>query len=821
MRHLTHKLLLLLLFLAGKGVLSQPISMVNNDTVYTNCCHHMSGSFSYDYYIGDRYDQYAVIYTYGNTLFLNVIQLNCHLTITSDNEQVYYRYLEISSPSIDTSFMVIGDTITIHMYKENTNNNPSSPYLSISWFCTNNYSSPCTASPYIYMINDPTTTEVDLHWTVLNDSPMIFDCGPIHQTVTGSSIHLSGLTPNTRYTARIRALADSNYTCCADSLSFYTDFLPLTGTPDFTDLSSSYVRCYYGTFYNPYQNIGKIDRGAQNIESRHTVHTDTTETDSLTNGQLRTVCPGTTASVRLGNWNCGSEAEAIDYKLHIDTNIYSLLLLHYAAVLENPNHSLTSRPRFRMEILDSVGHVIDSVCGMADFIANISLGWNIFNNRLWKDWTTVGFDLAPFHGQDVKLRFTTYDCDAGAHFGYAYFTAECIRKSVASEQCGNVTTNSVTAPDGFLYRWYLGSPSNTLSTEQTYTYSTSNNIYHCVLTSKENASCQVTMSAYAGSRYPNALADTLFSESPTCQDYTVYFVDRSTVVNDQGTTVENSCETSRWYFGDGTTSTLSSPRHTYLTPGDYTVTLVAGIATEHCLDTSYILITVPDSIYRTLTHDTVACDSLLLEETAWYSHDTTLSFWHYLPDGCDTLVTYNLTIHPSFHAETLADTFCYSSQYTWRGMSVGSDTITAPTEYHLTDSLLTVIGCDSIYYLDLLQLPPDHFTIDWKSDCTNKTYLLTTDTELPWIHWSSEPHDTCLDGHESDTPLLVSPHPYYRLPGLYLLHHIQFHHTDSRILPLRRNGCAARTADLQHDGIRRLQCQPRHRRTPMDCHPPP
>jgi hypothetical protein len=39
----------------------------------------------------------------------------------------------------------------------------------------------------------------------------------------------------------------------------------------------------------------------------------------------------------------------------------------------------------------------------------------LYNNStiIWKDWTTVGVDIAPYHGEDIKIRLTTYDCKDG------------------------------------------------------------------------------------------------------------------------------------------------------------------------------------------------------------------------------------------------------------------------------------------------------------------------------------------------------------------------------------------------------------------------
>ncbi len=705
-----------------------------------------------DRYVADYYDQWAIIYPHGRILDLFISHLNCELSIWRDGALLYNS----SNTVTNWTLRVLGNAITIRMYK-----NPATDYnvgATISWHDISGLPSSCSAAPSIFFPPDAISdTGADVYWTDY-DELTIMDCGSsFHQVITGDHAHLSGLEPNSLYLVSVRSLADSNRPCCADSAYFYTDGPYYTGNPDFTNLSSPYVRCYYGSFNHPTSHMGKIDYGPKISESRHTIHTDSNETDPITGGFLHTVCPGTAASVRLGNWVSGAQAEAIAYRLHIDTNIYSLLILRYAAVLENPDHSPAEQPRFRFEILDSSGTVIDPQCGMADFIASNQLGWNHYGATLWKDWTTVGFDLSPYHGQDVSIRFTTYDCSAGGHYGYAYFNAECLRKSVASEQCGDVDSNIVIAPDGFLYQWYSDNPANVLSTSRSFPYGTSNNIYHCILTSKENAACHVTMSAYAGSRFPHASADTIFC-IPSCQGYTVAFNDRSTVVDDTGRVIGNACETARWYFGDGDSSTVMSPQHTYHIPGNYTVTLVAGIAGDRCLDTTTFAISVPDYMLIEQTRTLTGCDSLLFEDSLMYTRDTLISRLHPHANSCDTLFHYNLNIHSSVSVELPIDTFCYSSTYTWRNQTVGDGNITEPTLYHLTDTLVTTYRCDSIISIALVQLPADQAPIIAMPDCETKHYLLSSTSDRPYLRWSSDPYDTCLaDGRNTGSAVLVYP----------------------------------------------------------------
>lgn len=189
---------------------------------------------------------------------------------------------------------------------------------------------------------------------------------------------------------------------------------------DLSNLNAPYIHCTYGDFYNPYCYNG-VNYG------RHTVITQQGE-DPNTNGGLQMIPPGENYSIRLGNSNTGAEAESISCDILVDTNNYDLLILKYAAVMENPNHSPSHQPRFKFDILDVNDHQINPECLSADFISNVSLGWHSTGNVLWKDWTNVGVDISDYHGETIRVRLTTYDCEESGHFGYAYFILSCGEK---------------------------------------------------------------------------------------------------------------------------------------------------------------------------------------------------------------------------------------------------------------------------------------------------------------------------------------------------------------------------------------------------------
>lgn len=590
-------------------------------------------------------------------------------------------------------------------------------------------------------ISNLTSSSCTLTWEGSGTNLLLdYGNGPI--PVSGNSYNLTGLNASTNYIVRLYEQVDSAETCCSLILHFRTPLQGGHGCIDPTNLTAPYVQGYYGYFNNPYSFTDIVDHGPNNANSRHTVHTNPNERDYRTGNLLSTVPPGGTSSVRLGNWESGGQAEAILYAIEIDTMVSDLLILKYAAVLEDPNHEPDEQPRFRLEILDANMEVIDPDCGVADFIANANLGWNVNGSTLWKDWTTVGIDLNPYAGQTIMVRLTTYDCAFSAHFGYAYFTLECSRKSMASESCGDNTNNTFTVPAGFNYLWYTDSPSNPISTSQSLNVTAdTTTLYHCQLSFVDKPQCNFTMSATAGIRYPLSLFDTTMLIGD-CQ-FDINFLNRSTISND-GVTPSGSgesCETAWWDFGNGDTSSLYHASTHYDAPGTYIVTLISTIANGACADTLQMPVNVmppgpnPQIIGPTdHCEGTIITDTLLIQNAVWNSNgsDTmivspteTTTYTVSATDSinCTYTLKHTISIHPIFF---ISDTFviCTSDlPFTYKDSVIAdtSDTV------HLLLKDTTVHGCDSTSSLHLTIHPTfDHHTYD--TICSNQSVTFADET---------------------------------------------------------------------------------------------
>ncbi|MBP5536524.1 MAG: gliding motility-associated C-terminal domain-containing protein [Bacteroidales bacterium] len=480
-------------------------------------------------------------------------------------------------------------------------------------------------------------------------------------------VTLTGLQQKTTYYVRVCdnvGFVDTTVYCIDNRQRFITT---CPGDPpaciDFTDFTSCWTTATYGTFENPDVNEGAYDMGSASPFSRHTVHTSRNEYDYRTGNALRTVPPGETASVRLGNWRTGAEAESIKYEFMVDSSVSGLLILKYAAVIQDPSHHPSQQPRFTFRVLDERGDEIDSVCYSADFVASRHLGWNTVVGRdiLWKDWTTIGVDLTRLHGRRIFVKLTTYDCLMTAHFGYAYFVIKCGAKTLMSSSCGNVVENTFTAPEGFSYEWFSNDDTSTIISRQRSLHVTSAGTYSCKCSfvgAGGNVPCGFVMSTIAGTRYPYADFSYNIVDTLNCRGVRYRFYDNSVVALDSA--LQNrtniACEDVVWDFGDGTRSTQRNPVHMYSTSGTYRVRMEASLSGGQCRDTAETVIHVdaPCIIYYDTIYVTI-CDS-----ESYRLFDTVLrTAGVYVRDSADVVRTCYLQVSgPCPVYETVHVTIC-------------------------------------------------------------------------------------------------------------------------------------------------------------------
>ena len=262
----------------------------------------------------------------------------------------------------------------------------------------------------------------------------------------------------------------------------------------------------------------RVDYGYQSRASRHTVHFRQGETDPRTNNQLRTIPAGEYGSVRLGNWDTGSQYESISFQYTVDEQSSAVLLLQYAMVLQNPHHSAQDQPRFYMTIYGENGKPIDKTCGQVDFHSpaegedSDGALWHVeeFGGGdpvYWQDWKTVGVNLENYQGQTLTVELTSYDCNQGGHYGYAYFTLNCTNSQMEGIPWGeNSSTNYFTAPNGFEYLWWKDDePDVVVSREQTLTVDEMDmSTYFCKVSYPTNSECYFVLEATGKPHTPKA-----------------------------------------------------------------------------------------------------------------------------------------------------------------------------------------------------------------------------------------------------------------------------------------------------------------------------
>lgn len=401
-------------------------------------------------------------------------------------------------------------------------------------------------------------------------------------------------------------------------LTNFTIFFPESHCINFLNLNdTNWVKCTYGksgqpwkgTSVNapyeasvnaPYQNTGVIDYGWDNILSRHTIIIDTTATDPRTNDMLRMVPRGKTASVRLGNWDVNNGAEAITYKYNVDS-ANNILLINYAIVMDwGADHKIgfyDVDSRFVINIKDELGEIIDSTCAIVNLTPNTksSIGWNrigyfdpggrYMDSIVFKDWTTLGVNLDQYVGQTIYISVETFDCFLGKHYGYAYFTMDCLSSRMYTNLCGEQNNITANAPSGFKYEWYAGNDTTLRSTQQSIQICSNDSTnWHCRLTSFDTPSCSFEIELDASQSYPQA---EFFMEYEPKNCENIYKITNTSYIwtNENGTRYDHKdrgCDKYEWYFGKpGQEDVITDPNPGYILypeeGGQFTVVLKAII----------------------------------------------------------------------------------------------------------------------------------------------------------------------------------------------------------------------------------------------------
>lgn len=223
------------------------------------------------------------------------------------------------------------------------------------------------------------------------------------------------------------------------------------GCPDFTDLTASYVEPFAS-------GVGKAL-----VKGRHTVISEQ-GTDPRTGDQLQLLPEGVDKVVKLGNELAGTENESLTY--HFKPSFENhLLMVKFAVVFENPDHSIAEQPYFSISITDTAGRQLAKTLSYEVYAKDGLKDFNEYvdgaSRVLWRDWTDVLVDLGLYMDQEVLITFKTRDCLQNGHYAYAYFSSTCMANEISMNDCGkdNVVISLL---DGFLaYLWNNGDVTKT------------------------------------------------------------------------------------------------------------------------------------------------------------------------------------------------------------------------------------------------------------------------------------------------------------------------------------------------------------------------
>ena len=597
------------------------------------------------------------------------------------------------------------------------------------------------------MLSKKSGQAVTLQWTSPGESFNL----RMHRMGENVASILKGIKKPEVTTTLIEGVYDINIqVVCQGDTSVWYNFPPVfvyeTKCIDYLDLNDK--NCFFSmetaSNYRNNDNIpaGKIDYGFTSMWSRHTIHYSPNEYDGRTQGSydsegnpvnpLKTVPDGAIASVRIGSWEEMARVARVEYEFDVDAKEASVLMLQYAMVLESSGHTEEARPRLTIDIIDAATGEPLSECTTVDLAAQTSgEGWyrvpvngpkgaTDAKDVCWRDWTTLGLNLADYDKKHVKVIITSLGCTAEIHYGYAYFTLTCTTGQIRGIQCGWTPTNEFIAPEGFNYRWYLvDNPTETLSRERIFPVDYRDiRDYAVDVTYKSNAKCGFTLTANAIPRFP--IPEVTYElEQKDCGNY-ITFKNRSHIRTRNWTTgvqIDTPImpEYIIWDFGGFEPEGLTTPEAIWAPSfqlpdeeADYHFALTAGVGL--CDSTQHIYIHVPRAGVDTTEERVQRCEGDLYRHNGkYYQKDTTIIDHDYNRAGCDSTHIIYLKYVDAIH-DTVSLAIPEGTSYIF-----GSQTLTESGIYN--EVFRSVAGCDSIVQLTLKVVQPLEVEISVENPC--------------------------------------------------------------------------------------------------------
>ena len=353
------------------------------------------------------------------------------------------------------------------------------------------------------------------------------------------------------------------------------------------------------------------------------------------NGQpLPLVYPGTNFSAMVGDGTgTGAQAARLKYTFTISPQS-NLIIVNYAAVLEDPFHSVMQQPRFEAQLYDQQGLPIPCTFYQVAASGGIPGFYNCPGNIRVKPWSTFGVDVSQYMGQTITLDVATGDCSLGGHWGYAYVSANCSSLNLSALYCQNGANNTATlsAPAGFSsYVWTNPNNNQQLATGQTAQVNINGvDTVMCTITSVNG--CVATLETAV---LPAEVIGSIVDSNVCAGNSTLLF---------NTTSFTNSAfDSAYWASSDGYTSNAFDFDHTFPGPGMYDVDLIV-FNTANCVDT----VSTTVEVYENPTAG-FGFNDVCLGATASFQatssllgNDTITNFWY---ANNDTLVGDSVTVY--------------------------------------------------------------------------------------------------------------------------------------------------------------------------------
>ena len=205
---------------------------------------------------------------------------------------------------------------------------------------------------------------------------------------------------------------------------------------------------------------------------------------------------------------------------------------------------------------------------------------------------------------------TCQDTTRALVYVYPTFNTDFTTTDVCNNVAAQFTDATISTSNPISqWNWNFGDGNSSTQTSPSHNY-TSPGTYTVTLISKNGLGCKDTMQRNI-TVFPAPVAD--FTTGPTCLNTPVTITNNST-----GNIVSQN-----WSFGNGITSTQTTPSLTYTATGNYTISLTVTTS-DNCTDTKTLNITVNPLPVVNISNDTTICPFTSLQ---LYSHGGVSYHW--------------------------------------------------------------------------------------------------------------------------------------------------------------------------------------------------